>query len=101
MRLNSFKSLGLYEDKDRLRVLTDGCKLENGEAGFGVFFETPISGENTVGQKLGQHAMLFQAEVQDFTKACKAVLAVMSEEGVPSTVTIYSDSQSVLQALFD
>ena len=95
MRLNSFKSLGLYEDMDRLRVLTDGCKLENGEAGFGVFFETPISGENTVGQKLGQHAMLFQAEVQDFTKA------VMSEEGVPSTVTIHSDSQSVLQALFN
>ena len=33
------------------------------------------------------------------TKACEAVSAVMAEEGVPSAVTIYSDSQSVLQAL--
>ena len=33
------------------------------------------------------------------TRACEAVSAVMAEEGVPNAVTIYSDSQSVLQAL--
>ena len=47
--IDSFKSGGLYEDKDRLRVFTDGCKLEKGEAGFGVFFQTPILGKHAVG----------------------------------------------------
>ena len=33
------------------------------------------------------------------TKACEVVSMVMAEEGVPNRVTIYSDSQSALQAL--
>ena len=74
-------------------------KLENGEAGFGVFFETPTSGEHAVGQRLGPHPTVFQAEAMAITKACEAVSVVMAEEGVPNAVTIYSDSQSVLQAL--
>ena len=80
-------------------MFTDGSKLEAGEAGFGVFFETPVSGEHAVGQKLGPHPTVFQAGAMVITKACEAVSAVMAEEGVPNAVTIYSDSQSVLQAL--
>ena len=41
VKMESFKSGGLNEDKNRLRVFTDGSKLENGEVGFGVFFEMP------------------------------------------------------------
>ena len=64
-----------------------------------VFFETSASGEHAVGQHLGPHPTVFQAEARAITRACKAVLAVMVEEGVPNAITIYSDSQSVLQAL--
>ena len=93
MKMDSFKSGGLNEDKNRLRVFTDSSKLENGETGFGVFFETPLSGEHVVGQPLGPHPTVFQAEALAITKACEAVSAVMAEEGVPNAVTIYSDSQ--------
>ena len=80
-------------------MFTIGFKLENGEVGFGVFFETPVSSEHAVGQKLGPLPMVFQAEAMAITEACEAVLTVMAEEGVPNKVTIYSNSQSVLQPL--
>ena len=52
--MDSFKSAVLNMDKNRLSVFTDRSKLENGEAGFGVFFKTPV--KHAVGQKLGpQH----------------------------------------------
>ena len=88
VKMDSFKSGNLNEDKNWLRVFTDGSKLENGEAGFGVFFETPISGAHAVGQQLGPHPTVFQAAAMAITRACEAVSAVMAEGGVPKAVTI-------------
>ena len=88
VKIDPFKSGGHNEDKN-----TDGS------AGFGIFFETPVSSEQVVGQKLGPHLTIFQVEAMVITKACKAVSAVVAEEGMPNTVPIYRDSQSVLQAL--
>ena len=82
VKIDSFKSGHLNEDKNRLRVFMDGSKLENRESGFGVFFETPVSGEHTVRQRLGPHPTVFQAEAMAITRACEAVSAVMAEEGV-------------------
>ena len=98
VKMDSFKSGGLNQDKNRLRVFTDGSKPEDGEAGFEVFFETPFSGEHAIGQTLSTPPpTVFQAEAIVITKTCDAVSMVLAEDGVLKAVTIYSDSQSVLQ----
>ena len=80
-------------------MFTYSSKLENGESGFGVFFEMPVPGNHAVGQKLGPLPTVFKAEALAITKACKAVSTVMAQEGVHNAVTVYSDSQSALQGL--
>ena len=49
VKTDSLMSDGLNEDKNSLRrVFTNSSKLEYGEGDFGVFFETPVSGEHSV-----------------------------------------------------
>ena len=58
-----------------------------------------VQQEVTTQNALIRYAVVFQAEAMAITKACEAVSAVMAEEGVPNAVTIYSNSQTLLQAL--
>ena len=93
---NSFGNGKLAEDDDRVLVFTDGSKNREGKTGLGYLVQSSAcSVEGSL--YLGQTPTVYQAEALAIMEACRPLKDRLEFAG--KKVTIYSDSQSVLQAL--
>jgi ribonuclease HI len=86
-------------DEDRIQIFTDGSKLSDGKTGYGVFFNIAGS-DHRHKQHLGTFPTVFQAEVLAIQRGCELIHRHLDlHPRLPRKVTIYSDSQSAIQAL--
>ena len=105
VKMNSFDSGKVQCEPDRQLFYTDGSKLRDGSAGYGVYVPLPRNGEIPafnfeLKQHLGNRPTVYQAEALAITRACRVATLMLSKGYlVNGKITIYTDSQSVLRAL--